>query len=477
MIIADLLRRQKDNSKLIKFGQQSITYSMLHTMAEEKSFLLNHENFSSNIILFLPNGLDFLIAYFAVQYANRTVVPINISASELELADMIKASDCNIVITNRDYLCKVTKTVELMTVTIRLLEEIPEEKQRTTVTDFVKYPVMLSTSGTTFASKFVMLTADNLITNLKEHASMTQLHKTDIPLIVLPITGAYCHTLQMLNYIFHGLSFVIMDKFFTVINLLDVIKTENITWIECVPLMLKQIDNAKKISSLYNLRHIGFGGSNIAYDTIKSLILKYPDIVFTQGYGQTESSPLITQVEPCRYKDKIGSVGKVIPSTNAKILVGDNGYGELIVSGKCIMEGYYKNEKETKKILKDGYLYTGDLARIDEDGYIYILGRINNLIITGGCNVYPEEIENLLMSNLEIEDVRVYGEKSSIFGEIVVAQIVLKNIKYTKKELTLYCKKYLADYKVPRKFYIVNAIPKTSTGKNYRQLSITKINS
>lgn len=444
---------------------QSISYSMLHLLAERKAGFLGGE--STNIIIYLPNGLEFILAYFMVQYANKTVVPINTSTSELELVEMIKACDCSCVITNSTYFSKVKNGTELCELSIDIvnIEKISVGPPHITNSDEVKYSVMLSTSGTTMASKFVMLTAESIITNLKEHAVITELCNTDIPLILLPMTSAYSHTLQMLNYIFHGLSFVIMDKFFTVKNLMDIVRNENITWIECVPLVLSQIDNTKNMTDLCRVRHIGFGGSNIPKEIIESLVHKYPDIIFTQGYGQTESSPLIAQVEPYNYLNKIGSVGKAIPSADIRIIEDKNGCGELIVSGKCIMGGYYKNMEETKRVLKNGYLHTGDIAVIDEDGYIYIRGRKKNLIITSSCNVYPEEIENIIMTNSKIEDVKVYGEKNSIYGEIVVAQIVLKDPTYTQEELALFCKRYLSDYKVPRKFYCVNTIPKVSLGK------------
>ncbi len=188
----------------------------------------------------------------------------------------------------------------------------------------------------------------------------------------------------------------------------------------------------------------------------------------------TEAAPLITKCSKISL-EKLDSVGKAIKGVEISIeadgVITDVPYtnGEILVKGPNVMSGYFRNEEETKKVLKHGYLYTGDLGYLDEDGYLYICGRKKNVIIVRGFNVYPEEVEACILNSLLVNDCVVYGETDPLGIETVCADIVpadpLVSQEKIEEEIRAYCKVHLSGFKQPRKIQIVDAIRKTVSGK------------
>jgi long-chain acyl-CoA synthetase len=192
-----------------------------------------------------------------------------------------------------------------------------------------------------------------------------------------------------------------------------------------------------------------------------------------EGFGLTEASP-VTHLNPLRGKKKIGSIGLPFPDTDAAIvdiktgtkLLPPNEPGELIIRGPQVMKGYWKKPEETKETLRNGWLYTGDIAYMDEEGYFFIVDRKKDLIISGGYNIYPREIEEVLYEHPKIADAAVIGVPHKTRGEIVKAYIVPKDKEtLDKKEIIAFCRKKLANYKVPKKIEIRDELPKTVVGK------------
>ena len=208
-------------------------------------------------------------------------------------------------------------------------------------------------------------------------------------------------------------------------------------------------------------------------EKLKQLIVKFPSIGFIQTYGQTECSPRVTALLSKHSLDKVGSVGKSIPNVEV-IIVDDCGEqcepyvsGEICVRGENIMKGYYKHPDLTKEVIINGWLHTGDIGYMDNEGFIYLNGRIKNIIVTGGINIYPEEVEEILLSYNGVQDVCVFGEEDEILGEIPVAKIVI-NRRIDCRELKKYCLERLSDYKVPVRFEVVDELSKTYNGKIIR---------
>lgn len=198
----------------------------------------------------------------------------------------------------------------------------------------------------------------------------------------------------------------------------------------------------------------------------------YPNISISQGYGMTEASPLITIFDPRlslynkeKFFDKILSVGTAVKNVTLKI-EGDMTEGELLVSGPNVMLGYLNNQAETNKVIKDGYLHTGDIAYIDEEGYVYIKGRKKNIIIIGGYNILPEEIESLLCKYKGVKAAYAYGVPDQNKNMQLECKIeVDDNFRTTELELRKFCSEELPYYKVPSKILVVDSLKRNHTGK------------
>src|SRR5882724_10269004 len=196
-----------------------------------------------------------------------------------------------------------------------------------------------------------------------------------------------------------------------------------------------------------------------------------------KGYGLTEASP-VTHVNPPDGLSKIGSIGLPIPGTDARVVDVETGKralpigqtGELIIRGPQVMKGYWGKPKETAQVLRKGWLYTGDIARMDEDGYFYIVDRKKDLIIAGGFNIYPREVEEVLFEHPKVQEAVVIGVPDEYRGETVKAFVVLKErTAATDEEIIAFCRERLAPYKVPRQVEFRDSLPKSGVGKYLRR--------
>ncbi|MDI6815231.1 MAG: AMP-binding protein, partial [Dehalococcoidales bacterium] len=217
------------------------------------------------------------------------------------------------------------------------------------------------------------------------------------------------------------------------------------------------------------LRLCGSAGAALPIDIIKRF-KKYYGLDIVDFWGLTEAVCHVT-CPPLDGTGKFGSVGKTLPGWELKI-VDDSGRelppnhpGEIIVRGP-IMKGYYNNPQATAEVIKDGWLYTGDIGKVDEDGYLFFLGRKKELIITKGQNIYPGDIEDVLSAHPKVAEVAVVGVPDELRGEVVRAIISLKEGEVTtEEEIRRFCRQHMADYKLPKQIIFVDSLPKTTTGK------------
>jgi long-chain acyl-CoA synthetase len=212
----------------------------------------------------------------------------------------------------------------------------------------------------------------------------------------------------------------------------------------------------------------------MSVDLLKNLQEKY-GVTILEGYGLTETAPVIS-FNPYKGICKPGSVGLDIPNVSTKIVdeLGNElaalEVGEVVVSGPNVMKGYLNNKIETDKAIKNGWFYTGDIGRKDEDGYLFLLDRKKDVILMNGYSVYPREIEEVLYAHPKIKEAAVIGIKNERTGEAVKAFIVLNDSNVTEDEVFTHCKKHLAKYKQPSKIQFLEEIPKNSTGKIMKRL-------
>lgn len=332
------------------------------------------------------------------------------------------------------------------------------------------------TSGTTGFPKGAMLTHRNLLMNAFYVGQ--RLHASENDRISIPVPFYHCFgcVLGTLVCAVYGAAMVIPAESFDPLATLEAIQDEKCTALYGVPTMFIAQLNHPRFSE-FNLRSLRTGimaGSPCPIEVMRAVIDKMGAREMTIGYGLTEASPIITQSEVIdSLEHRVGTVGKILPGLEVRI-VGPNGEplpagesGELMVRGHCVMKGYYQKQEETAKaIASDGWLHSGDLAEQTLDGYYRITGRIKDMIIRGGENISPREIEEFLYTHPSIADVQVVGLPDLQYGEEICAWIRLKaGARLTEEEVKTFCRERIAHFKMPRYVVFVDEYPTTVTGK------------
>lgn len=335
---------------------------------------------------------------------------------------------------------------------------------------------MQYTSGTTGFPKGVMLTHSNLANNAANIAECMNLSKKDRMCIPVPFFHCFGCVLGNLACVTAGATMVPVQEF-SPKEVLSAVETEKCTALHGVPTMFIAELNDQDFASydLSSLRTGIMAGSNCPIEVIKKVIDNMGMSEITIAYGQTEASPVITQTRANdSLKRRVETVGRALPNVEVKITepgtnqeVARGVQGELCTRGYHVMKGYYKNPEATAAVIdEEGFLHTGDLAIMDEEGYCRITGRLKDMIIRGGENIYPREIEEFLYKHPNILDVQIVGVPDETFGEEVSAWIKLKSgVSMTAEELKAYCKGKIARYKIPRYIAFVEEFPMTASGK------------
>ncbi len=360
---------------------------------------------------------------------------------------------------------------------IKLGEKVPDEefKKRQDSLDPQDVINMQYTSGTTGFPKGVMLTHYNIVNNAYYVGNVMGMTEIDRLCIPVPFFHCFGCVLSTLNCVVHG-STMVPIEIFDAEKILQAIEKERCTALQGVPTMfiaeLQHPDFDKY--DLSSLRTGIMAGASCPIEVMVSAMSKMHLKEITICYGLTEASPVLTQT---RRDDPIAkrveTVGKALPNVDVKIVdPGTNKElppgtpGELIARGYGVMKGYYKMQEQTNKTIRDGWLYTKDLAAMDEDGYLSIMGRIDDMIIRGGENVYPREIEEFLYTNDKIRDVAVVGVPSAKYGEEVCAFIQLKDGESSnEEEIKDFCKDGISRFKTPKYIIFTDSFPMTASGK------------
>ncbi|WP_342541267.1 AMP-binding protein [Heyndrickxia sp. FSL K6-6286] len=335
---------------------------------------------------------------------------------------------------------------------------------------------MQYTSGTTGFPKGVMLTHSNIVNNGYNIANCMRLTKEDRLCIPVPFFHCFGCVLGTMACVSVGATMVPIQEFHPK-QVLQTVQDEKCTGLHGVPTMFITELNQPDFDQydLSSLRTGIMAGSNCPIEVMKGVIYRMGASEITIAYGQTESSPVITQTrtnDPIELR--VETVGRALPNVEVKIvdpstnLVVRNGeQGELCTRGYHVMKGYYKNPEATKEVIdEEGWLHTGDLAVMDEQGYCRITGRLKDMIIRGGENIYPREIEEFLYTHPKVLDVQVIGVPDETYGEQVMAWIIPKEGEsITIEEVRDYCKGKIARHKIPRFVEITDSYPVTASGK------------
>ncbi len=363
---------------------------------------------------------------------------------------------------------------DVLTAAEQVTEEQLHQRQQTLHYDDVIN--IQYTSGTTGFPKGVMLTHYNLVNNALNIAECMRLTYEDRLCIPVPFFHCFGCVIGTLAITTSGGTMVPVQEF-SPAEVLRTVEKEKCTALHGVPTMFISELNLPNFSSyeLSSLRTGVMAGSNCPIEVMKAVIDKMGMTDVTICYGQTEASPVITQTRADDPFDlKVETVGCALPSLEVKIMVpgtdeeaAPNEQGELCTRGYHVMKGYYKNPEETKLAIdQEGWLHTGDLATRDEAGYVRVTGRLKDMIIRGGENLYPREIEEFLYTHPKIADVQVAGVPDPVYGEEAAAWIILREgEQVTEDEIRDFCRDKISKHKIPKYIFFIEHYPMTASGK------------
>jgi fatty-acyl-CoA synthase len=335
---------------------------------------------------------------------------------------------------------------------------------------------MQYTSGTTGFPKGVMLTHHNIVNNARMVGDVMGMTEKDCLLIQVPMFHCFGCVMSTLNCIYHGSTMVILESF-DALKALQFIAAERCTAVNGVPTMFVTMLNHPDFEKydMSSLRTGIMAGAPCPEESMNQVRTKMHCSEIVIAFGQTESSPVMTMTrrdDPVKLR--VASVGRLLPDIEGKIIdpeTGDdvpaNVQGEIVTRSACVMKGYYKMPEATAETIdKEGWLHTGDLGTLDEEGYFKVTGRIKDMIIRGGENIYPRELEEFLYKNPKVMNVQVIGIADKKYGEQVLAAIQLKSGQTASaEELIEFCKGKIARHKIPKYWEFVDAYPMTASGK------------
>jgi long-chain acyl-CoA synthetase len=484
----------------IIFGKKRVTYAQLDDLSSRiaAGIVSLKMKPGDRIALLLDNCPEFVIGYYAILKAGCIAVPVNYMFRSEEAKFILEDSGAIGIITSRAYL----EFAEELRVRIDCLKHIIiTNKSPVEILDFEKMAracaplpvfcakkmdvaVLLYTSGTMGHPKGAMLTHGNLISNARACALPIRVGHRDTFICILPLFHSFAATVCMNLPIALGARVVIMKTVKPFKRVIRAIRCNRVSILVGVPSIFNVLKNTKlprllrtPLIRLFNpLRVCVSGAAALPVDTFHGFQAKFK-IPLLEGYGLTEASPVVS-LNPLRGTHKAGSIGTPIsPEINVKIVdengmaLGPEAIGELLVRGPNVMRGYYRKEEENSQVLRDGWLHTGDMVKMDADGYLYIAGRKKEMINVRGLNVYPREIEDVLYQNPAVKEAAVIGIADAHRGEIPKGFVVLKEgERVSEQELLHYLRQRLAPYKIPRAIEFREALPKNTTGKILKRL-------
>ncbi|WP_027623878.1 AMP-binding protein [Clostridium lundense] len=477
MTFADyIFEFSKELDKTAIISKEEISYKKIYSKVNAIEKMLKDKGLNSKDVALLisENSTFFIQCYFGIIKNGTICVPINPNSSKEDIDYILKSLNIKNIFIQKKFMKKLS---EISGIDIYNEEDIDKLEivmynQTNKEADGEDVAVILFTSGSTAKPKGVMLTHNNLIYNTNSIIQYLNLKEEDRMEVVLPFY--YCYGTSLLHTHFRvGGSLVINNRFMFPETVLNDINHYKCTGFAGVPsnfqILLKMSDIKNR--KFPSLRYITQAGGRMANIFINELIEILPKVDIYIMFGQTEATARLSYLPPNLLKEKMGSIGNGIPGTKLKVLnkegreVKLGEIGEIVAQGKNIMKGYFNDEEETKKVLKNGYLYTGDIGTVDKDGYIYILSREKNIIKSGGNRISPKEIEDIILQIDGVIECAVVGVEDDILGEAAKAFIVSKNSNLNSRDIMEYCKTKLPSYKIPKYVAILKNLPKNSSGK------------
>ena len=470
--------------KLFLAGNEQISFRDLYDSSFDLSgWISNHVGRDKNIFLISVNNLFFLKAYLAIIKSGNICIPLDPNTEKENFKYITDLTKPALIFLTRD-LQKKFAVEENQCLTPETLPEIKTSIDRffnKDDTNAENTAEIIFTSGSTGKPKGVMISHKNLIANTRSIIEYLELTHEDRMLVVLPFY--YCYGLSLLHsHLRVGGSIVYNNSFIFLGTVINNLLLHKCTGFAGVPshfqILMRMSDTFKKTEFPY-LRYVTQAGGKLPTVFIDEFRESFPDTRFYVMYGQTEATARLSYLQPEIYEKKKGSMGKGIPGVELKVVnsVGENvkpgETGEVIAKGDNIMIGYYSDEEATRNTIRDGWLYTGDLGEVDEDGFIYLTARKNEIIKVRGKRISPKEVEAVILQIPEIVDCSIEGIEDKIEGETLKATIVIKEEDrdtITGDYIKKHCSRFLAPHKVPYIFEFRQNITISPTGKKIKKI-------
>jgi long-chain acyl-CoA synthetase len=451
------------NQQAVVCGDRSFTYKELNSAVNVYTDHISSKvQKGDRIGIYLPNSPEYITAYFSILRAGGIAVPINYLAHKRDVKRIVDDCSPNFIITDK---VQDQKFEDIETDNIHRVESIADvaEIKSTYLTprdsgeDDVAH--IIYTSGTTGKPKGVALSKENLVTNAKSIVKYLNLTYEDSILASLPFTYSYGNSILTTHVMVGATIFIPKYSWTFAAKHVEEIEKYKVTGISGVPstfaLMLEYGNLEKR--DLSNIRYVTQAGGHMPTIHAQKLQDIFKDAEIFIMYGQTEATARLSYLPPEDIIRKAGSIGKAISGVTLHIC-----NDEIVACGNNIMKGYWNNPEETARVIKDGWLYTGDLGYMDTDGYFFLEGRRSDMIKSGGYRVHPIEIEEVILELDKIIDVAVRGVPDKVLGEAIAVFYIGRT---DTVEVFKYCKKNLANYKMPKHVRQVTELPRTSSGK------------
>jgi Acyl-CoA synthetases (AMP-forming)/AMP-acid ligases II len=438
---------------------------------------------SNHIIIMSQNSLFFIVSYLGILKSGNICVPLNPLLEQDNLNYIVSLTHCRWSFISQNGSSAFTLPVTVINETglDTILSQTPEHGFDTRDDNFDENRVaeIIFTSGSTGAPKGVMLSHRNLRANTASIIEYLLLTSADISAVVLPFY--YCYGLSVLHtHLKVGGSMVLNNNFVLLGSVIDNLLKYKCTGFAGVPSHYQILLRKSKTftSSVFpHLRYVTQAGGKLHPTFITEFTQAFPQIDFFVMYGQTEATARLSFLPPQLLAGKKGSIGKGIPGVTLQVLneqgmpVKAGETGEIAAKGENVMVGYFKDADSTAEVLKDGWLYTGDMATVDEDGFIYIVARKKEIMKVAGNRVSPKEIEEVILTLPEVLDCTVREVNDELQGEAIKATVVLidsHDTEFVKEKILKCCREKLSLYKIPRFWEFTEKLQVASTGKKVK---------
>ncbi len=474
--------KTSEKDELFLVGKENVSFRQLYNSSVQLAAWLKKEfGQKKNILLLSVNNQFFLTAYFAIIKSGNVCIPLDPNIEKENFSYISGLTKPVLIFMTRDIEKKLNADNIKCIYPDTLSEHIngsgyQEEKDEF---DRENCAEIIFTSGSTGVPKGVMISHKNLMANTESIIKYLKLTDRDRMLVVLPFY--YCYGLSLLHtHLRVGGSIVFNNSFIFLGAIINNLLEYKCTGFAGVPshfqILLRKSDNFRN-THFPDLKYVTQAGGKLATIFIDEFRQSFPDVRFIVMYGQTEATARLSYLPPDLYEKKKGSMGKGIPDVELKVvnekgdLIKPGEIGEVIARGDNIMLGYYADEEGTRNTIRNGWLYTGDLGTVDDDGYIYLTARKKEIIKVGGKRISPKEIEAVILELPEVVDCTIEGVEDELLGEALKAIIVIKSDNGRDnmiEKIRQHCSQNLALYKIPQLFEIKEQLVIAPTGKKIK---------